>query len=72
MKEEIRSNLSRRNFLRGAGASVAGLAVVGTAGLLVHNSGIATASTTPGPLPYVKIDPEKAMVAGYEGYSRGG
>ncbi len=72
MKEEIRSSLSRRNFLRGAGVSVAGLAVVGSAGLLMHNSGIATASTAPATLPYKKIDPDMAMAAAYEGYSKGG
>jgi hypothetical protein len=69
---QVKDGLSRRNFLRGAGVSVAGLAVVGSAGLLVHNSGIATASTTPATLPYKKIDPDKAMAAAYEGYSKGG
>ena len=72
MMEQIKCGLSRRRFLRGAGASVAGLAVVGSAGLLMHNSGIATASTTPATLPYKKIDPDKVMAATYEGYSKGG
>lgn len=69
---QVKDALSRRNFLRGAGASVAGLAVVGSAGLLMHNSGIATAGTTPATLPYRKIDPDKAKAATYEGYSKGG
>jgi hypothetical protein len=69
---QVKDRLSRRNFLRGAGASVAGLAIVGSAGLLVHNSGIATASTTPATLPYIKIDPDKVMAAAYQGYSKGG
>lgn len=74
MKEQIQAKhgLSRRNFLRGAGVSAAGLAVAGSAGLLAYNSGIAGASETSGTLPYVKIDPDKAMVAAYEGYSKGG
>ncbi len=72
MKEQVRSNLSRRNFLRGAGVSVAGLAVVGSAGLLVHNSGIANASTAPETLPYKKIDPDRVMDATYQGYAKGG
>jgi hypothetical protein len=64
------SEVTRRGFLRGAGASVAGLAAVGSVGLLLRNTAIAT-QASPG-LPYTKVDPEAAMKWGYEGYSKGG
>ncbi|MFO7912489.1 MAG: hypothetical protein R6V15_10045 [Desulfotignum sp.] len=63
--------VTRRKFLRGAGTSVAGLAVMGTAGLVMKNTATAT-QATPKTLPYVKLDPEKAMKRAYEGYSKGG
>jgi hypothetical protein len=71
MSKENKNSLSRRKFLRGAGASVAGLAVVGSAGLLMKNSAIATQSPTPGALPYIKIDPDKAAERAYQAYFKG-
>ncbi len=64
--------VTRRNFLRGAGISVAGLAVMGTTGLVLKKKAIATTQAAPGALPYEKLDPEKAMKMAYEGYSKGG
>ncbi len=65
--------LSRRNFLQKAGFSVAGLAAVGGVGMALNrNAGIGHASAAPLRLPYVKMDPDKAMKMGYEGYSKGG
>ncbi len=66
------SEVTRRGFLRGAGASVAGLAAVGSVGLLLKNTAIATTQGSLAKLPYVKMDPEKAMKMAYEGYSKGG
>lgn len=63
--------VTRRNFLRGAGASLAGLAFAGSAGLLLNNTALAIPAA-PGVLPYAKLDPDKAMARAYEGYSRGG
>lgn len=64
--------VTRRNFLRGAGISVAGLAVMGTTGLVLKKTAIATTQAAPGTLPYEKLDPEKAMKMAYEGYFKGG
>jgi hypothetical protein len=64
--------VTRRNFLRGAGISMAGLAVMGTTGLVLKKTAGATTQAAPGTLPYQKLDPEKAMKMAYEGYSRGG
>ncbi len=64
-------DVTRRSFLRGAGASVVGVAAVGSVGLLLKNTAIATQGSL-AKLPYVKVDPEKAMKMAYEGYSKGG
>ncbi|HDQ41215.1 MAG TPA: hypothetical protein ENN39_09345 [Desulfonatronum sp.] len=65
------SEVTRRSFLRGAGASVAGLAAVGSVGLLLKNTAIAK-QVAPSVLPYAKVDPDAAMARAYEGYSKGG
>ncbi len=69
MKEQIRSNLSRRKFLRGAGASVAGLAAVGSMGLFANkviSPGEASAANAP--FKYVKLDPNMAAEMAFAAY----
>lgn len=68
--------VTRRDFLRGAGAAAAGLTVVGSAGLLMKNTVFAKqaapARPAAGLLPYVKLDPDKAMERAYKNYLTGG
>ena len=72
--ERLQNNdgeVTRRNFLRGAGVSMAGLAVMGTAGLVLNKTADASKAAS-GTLPYEKLDPDKAMKRAYESYSKGG
>jgi hypothetical protein len=71
--------ITRRKFIRSAGFSVAGLTVAGSMGVLLGNTvnaprhAEASAKTVDyQPLPYVKLDPDKAAELGYKGYSKGG
>jgi len=69
MKEEKTKELSRRKFLRGAGASVAGLAAVGGMGLFANrviSPGEASASDAP--FKYVNLDPNKAAEMAFQAY----
>ena len=70
-----KKEVTRRDFLRGAGASAAGLTLVGSLGLLVKSTTFATQAAPPNPaaglLPYVKLDPDKAMERAYKNYLTG-
>jgi hypothetical protein len=69
MLQHNADEVTRRSFLRGAGASVVGLAAVGSVGLLMKNTAIATqAEPAKTALPYVKLDPDKAREIGYTKY----
>jgi len=76
MLHDNTEKVTRRDFLRGAGASAAGLAVLGSAGLLMKNrvfaKQAAPAKPATGLLPYVKLDPDKAMERAYNNYLTGG
>lgn len=79
MGEEKGIILSRRKFLRGAGATVAGLALVGSGLLLSGCEELETvASEVPKipaaqwPFKYVKLDPDVAAERAYKGYKAGG
>jgi hypothetical protein len=74
-----KNEMTRRKFMRSAGISVAGLTVAGSMGVLLGNTvnaprnAEASAKTASyEPLPYVKLDPDKAAELGYKGYSKGG
>ncbi len=69
MSEEKKAELSRRKFLRGAGASVAGLAAVGGMGLFANkviSPGEAQAAQPP--FKYAKLDPNKAAEMAFQAY----
>jgi formylmethanofuran dehydrogenase subunit D len=73
MKEEKMKELSRRKFLRGAGASVAGLAAVGGVGFIANrviSPGEASAAAPP--FKYVKLDPNKAAEMAFDAYMNHG
>ncbi|HDQ41217.1 MAG TPA: twin-arginine translocation signal domain-containing protein [Desulfonatronum sp.] len=76
MLQRSAGEVTRRNFLRGAGASVAGLAAVGSVGLLLRNTAIAKqeASVKPEAMtwPYVKLDKDKVAARTFEYYFKGG
>ncbi len=73
MKEEKKKDLSRRNFLRGAGASVAGLAAVGGMGLFANRViSPKEASAAAPPFKYVKLDPNKAAEMAFDAYMNKG
>ncbi|MFW6147810.1 MAG: twin-arginine translocation signal domain-containing protein [Thermodesulfobacteriota bacterium] len=75
MLHDNTEEVTRRDFLRGAGASAAGLAVLGSAGLLMKNTVFAKqaapAKLAAGLLPYVKLDPDEAMETAYKEYLKG-
>ncbi len=75
MLQRSAGEVTRRNFLRGAGASVAGLAAVGSVGLLLRNSAIAKQEAVkPEAMtwPYVKLDTDKVAARTFENYFKGG
>lgn len=65
--------ISRKDFLKGMGASLAGVAVVGSMGGLLTGCSAEVASTSVDgapeyPFKYVKLDPAKAEEIGYNAY----
>lgn len=79
MGDEKSTILSRRKFLRNAGATVAGLALVGSGLLLSGCEELeSVASEMPKipaaqlPFKYTKLDPDEAARRAYEGYKAGG
>jgi hypothetical protein len=71
--------MTRRKFMRSAGISVAGLTVAGSMGVLLgktvnapRNAEAAAQTAAYQPLPYIKLDPDKAAELAYKGYSKGG
>jgi hypothetical protein len=69
------AEISRKEFLKTAGKTVAGVAVVGALGSVL--SGCSTTTTAKvdkyqWPLPYKKLDPEKVLARGFKGYKEKG
>jgi len=65
--------LSRKDFLKGMGTTIAGVAAVGTLGSVLTGCSADTASVNangaaPHPYPYKKLDPAKAEEIGYNAY----
>ncbi len=82
MKEKKIVQVSRKDFLKGSGASLAGLVLLGGIGGLISGcapSETATPASTEGtvtpppwPYPYVKLDADKGRQRAYEAYAQGG
>jgi hypothetical protein len=71
------AEISRKEFLKGFGKTVAGVTVVGALGSVL--SGCSTTTTTAStsdkpqwPFPYKKLDPEKVLARGFKGYKEKG
>lgn len=67
--------LSRKEFLKGAGMTLAGVAMAGTMGSVLTACSSTTASTAEAmswPLPYEKVDPEVAEERAYNAYKEKG
>ncbi len=76
-KEKKTLHLPRRDFLKGAGGAVAGLALAGgVGGLLLSGCGgnapVAAVSPPAWPAQYKKLDPDVAAEKGYKYYKEGG
>jgi hypothetical protein len=80
MAEPDESQLTRRNFLGGLGASLAGLTATGLMScsfkdhLATPPSAEQSMKSTPQnyPFTYVKLDPDKAAEMAYNAYFKGG
>ncbi len=78
MLQRNAGDVTRRTFLRGAGATVAGLAAIGSAGLMWKNTAIATqgvpASDKLGATawPYVKLKTDAVADRTFQKYFKGG
>jgi len=70
MKAQNDQSMTRRKALT-LGAAAIGTAVVGTAAGLIPSANAAKKEAA-WPLPYVKLDPEKALKIGYETYFKYG
>ncbi|RQD77832.1 MAG: hypothetical protein D5R97_01585 [Candidatus Syntrophonatronum acetioxidans] len=78
MREEKRRLITRKQFLKGAGASLAGVTMLGGLTLLggceteeapsANNNDVAAPSF---PFNYVKLDPDKAAEVAYNSYKDG-
>jgi hypothetical protein len=75
------NEITRKDFLKGVGKAVAGVAVVGTFGSAL--TGCSTPAATPAakpvsaekpqwPFPYKKIDPDKAAERAFKAYKEKG
>ncbi len=66
--------LSRKEFLKGAGVTLAGVAMAGTMGSVLSacSSPVATAEAMTWPLPYEKIDPAVAEERAFNAYKEQG
>lgn len=82
MTMEEKKQITRKEFMKGMGISLAGVAMAGGVGglLTACSSDTASASvdvaggsqeTPQWPFKYVKLDPDKVEKAGYEGYKEG-
>lgn len=79
MKKKEQKQISRKDFLKGVGASVAGVAVAGSMGGLLTACGGASASVDTSsieaaewPLKYVELDPDKVSARAYDAYKNKG
>ncbi len=71
------AEISRKEFLKGIGKTVAGVTVVGALGpvLTACSTPAATVEATEKyqwPFPYTKLDPEKVLARGFKGYKEKG
>lgn len=73
--------LSRKDFLKGVGKTVAGVAVTGTLGSVLTGctapaatveAPVVTPEAAQWPFPYKKLDPEKVLARGFKGYKEKG
>lgn len=76
MTENNKVNLSRKKFIAGTGASLAGLVLAGGMGSLLagcaQEEQVAAPEGAPAyPFEYAKIDPDKAAELAYESYKAG-
>lgn len=77
MAEEKKILIDRKKFLKGAGASLAGIALMGGVGSLL--TGCAEEAQAPAgnsiapswPLEYKKLDPDQAEQIAYDSYRSG-
>ncbi|SNS11744.1 hypothetical protein SAMN05446037_1004155 [Anaerovirgula multivorans] len=79
--EKKDKEISRKDFLKGVGVSLAGVTLLGgVGGVLTACSDQATAAPEPiagesekpqWPFTYVKVDPDKAAIRGYDAYKTG-
>ncbi len=76
--EEKKILLDRKKFLKGAGASLAGLALMGGVGSLLAGCDQGGAAAPTGsesapswPVAYEKLDPDKAEQLAYDSYQAG-
>lgn len=80
MANNEQKQITRKDFLKGVGVSVAGVAMAGGVGALL--TGCTTAPATANaagstekpqwPLKYVKLDPDKVEARAYTGYKEKG
>ena len=68
--------LSRKNFLKGVGTTVAGVAVAGALGSVLTGCATETTAGVPEkpewPFLYQKVDPDKAAEMAYKAYQEKG
>lgn len=71
------SEISRKDFLKGMGKTVAGVTVVGSLGTVLAGCSTPAATVEAAekpqhPFTYVKVDPDKAAEKAYKGYKEKG
>lgn len=78
MEGKEKMQMTRKDFLKKAGISVAGLAMAGSVGALLTGCTSAAVDTTGStekpqwPFKYVKLDPAKAEERAFKGYKEKG
>jgi len=79
MANTEKKQMTRKDFLKGVGASVAGVAMAGGVGALLTGCTTTAAVDTTGstekpqwPFKYVKLDPAKVEARAYTGYKEKG
>lgn len=72
------SEISRKDFIKGVGKTVAGVTVVGSLGTVLAGCSSEPTATVEAaekpqhPFTYVKVDPDKAAEKAYKGYKEKG
>lgn len=78
MANTEKKQITRKDFLKGVGVSVAGVAMAGGVGALLTGCTTAAVNTTGStetpqwPFKYVKLDPEKVKERAYNAYKEKG